>query len=279
MVVAGAGELGSVGRVNDAVDVGFVTFEDSFGLGREVDVIEASASASGEGEFVAGTATDDFTLRASSIIAASSMSVAGRPAGGGFNAVGSGAAPFLVNGTSFPESGGSPVVSTFRITNIDDTVDLLFGLPELAGPNAAEFSIDGFTTAPLAPGATRDFTVTFNSAFSTERTATITFLSNDLNIRNFEINLLGNAPEESEINPAIIGFKISGRDAEFTLVTNPAKTYRLRRSSVLAKLWEDVPGVVPISGSTVSRRINVPDLIDPRIPRYFYRIEELSLEK
>jgi len=226
--------------------------------------------------FLAGSATADYQLRATRIIPGSSMTVMGKPEDGAFAPVGSGGIARLVNGTAMPTGGGGPVTSTFRITNTHASEDLLFGAAELSGAHADDFSITGFSTANLAPGATRDFTVTFNSAESTERTATLTFLSNDFNVRNFEINLLGNAPEvEEEIEPAVVSFAIVGTEGRLSVVTDPAKNYRLRRSvSMTNGSWADVPGVPLINGSTVVQEIVVVDLLAPGQLRYFYRIEE-----
>lgn len=228
-------------------------------------------------DFIAGGASKSHLMRISRVLAASTMEVSGKPVGDSFFPIGSGGVPQLANGTAFPViEGGGPVVSTFRITNTHGSEGLLFGAPEITGAHAADFAIDGFSTATLLPGESQEFTLTFESAEPTERNATLSFRSNDLNIRTFEINLLGNAPEVEDLPPLIHRIEITGLDVEFSVATSPGKKYRLRRSSSLARLWEDVPGVPLIDGSTAIQVISVPDLIDPRVARYFYRIEELE---
>ncbi len=101
------------------------------------------------------------------------------------------------NGTLFDDTTvGTDRDTTIRITNSGNAA-LTLGTPSFSGTGASSFSAVGLSTASLAAGATREFTLRFSPVSAGTKTATFSMTNGDSNESpyNFTISGLGRAPE------------------------------------------------------------------------------------
>jgi hypothetical protein len=133
-------------------------------------------------------------------------------------------------GTDFGQTGSNNVVRTFTIENIGNAALQLTGSPlvQIGGSNAADFSITGLPTTPIAPNSSVTFMVTYNSSVSGVKNAIISIPNNSatnpytfaISAETVEVLFLRTDGVNDYISPVGLNVNLSG-DFEINLVYTP----------------------------------------------------------
>jgi subtilisin family serine protease len=124
----------------------------------------------------------------------------------------------------------------------------------IAGPDAAAFTVTASPAAPVAPGGSTTFTVTFAPTSGGAKSASLQLFSNDADENPFDISLLGNGVEV----PPGAEFKI------LTLAATGAQTV-----DVTSRIGDDRSGIavsadrVFVNGDTAAARLDAANLANP----------------